>query len=164
MDWITQENNLSRPYFTRDNGGFLQGGKPYNSSVNALAEQANQQAMEVDDSVNVLMDANKRFCKICQTSTHWTNNCWSKKSNNSSPYPMTRNQPAIDRSTYQEEQKFMGRRNGRGGGAGGKAGRNNYTKQQQRFFKKKNDEKGDVTSKIASMKNEETETTGKNNN
>merc|ERR1712223_2282702 len=85
MDWITQENNLSRPYFTRDNGGFLQGGKPYNSSVNALAEQANQQAMEVDDSVNVLMDANKRFCKICQTSTHWTRNCWSKKSNDSSP-------------------------------------------------------------------------------
>ena len=77
---------------------------------------------------------------------------------------MTRNQPAIDRSTYQEERNFMGRRNGRGGGAGGKAGRNNYTKQQKKFFNKKNDEKGDIASKIASMKNEETETTGKNNN
>ena len=77
---------------------------------------------------------------------------------------MTRNQPTIDRSTYQEEQKLMGRWNGRGGGAGGKAGRNNYNRAQKKFFEKKNKEKADNTSKIASMKNEETETAGKNNN
>ena len=77
---------------------------------------------------------------------------------------MTRNQPTIDRSTYQEEQKFMGRGNGRGRGAGGKANRNNYTSKQKKFFEKKNKEKADNTSKIASMKNEETETAGKNNN
>ena len=163
INWITQENNLNRPFFTRDNGGFVQGGKPYNS-VNSLTEQANQQAMEVEDNVNALMDGNKRFCEFHNSTTHWTKDCWSNKKNDSSPYPMTRNQPTIDRSTYQEEQKLMGRRNGRGRGAGGKAGRNNYTRAQQKFFEKKNKEKADNTSKIASMKNEETETTGKNNN
>ena len=163
INWITQENNLNTPFFTRDNGGFVQGGKPYNA-VNSLAEQANQQAMEVEDNVNALMDGNKRFCEFHNSTTHWTKDCWSNKKNDSSPYPMTRNQPTIDRSTYQEEQKLMGRGNGRGRGAGGKAGRNNYTRAQQKFFEKKNKEKADVTSKIASMKNEETETTGKNNN